>query len=239
MVEATLRMIDPNVALHRSARDPRQGRPCRAGSRALRARAASITSARSRRSKTDVRVYQGFRPEDRGVLARPRRRAGVGNDATCLSSRSRAGEDRILPPARPRGRREESCRRGGAAPPGDMAHNGRTSACPRSSRNPSAGIGGGPNRRAPTQWVGPIREATIMTSQGRMRRKAPSGKRRVGCAASWSANRRRDHRQMPIEGRALSAHEAFDLVGSPGDRLVDAVCTLCQRLLLKLCEALH
>ena len=43
------------------------------------------------------------------------------SSSRCATISPRSGsDDRILPPARPRGGREESCRRGGAAPPGDL-----------------------------------------------------------------------------------------------------------------------
>ena len=65
MVEATLRMIDPNVALYRRARLARESRQSRTRRRALRAEPGRVSCRRvpdARRS--DVRVHHGLRSED-------------------------------------------------------------------------------------------------------------------------------------------------------------------------------
>ena len=62
---------------------------------------------------------------DRGVFGRPvtrqSRRAGVGIDRSPRRADAGRSIHRILSPAGPRGGREESCRRGGAAPPGAVS----------------------------------------------------------------------------------------------------------------------
>jgi phage terminase large subunit-like protein len=107
MVEATLRVIDPNVsfAAVRAAR----GKLTRAEPVAALLRAGPGASPRclpaTRRS--DVRFCASrsrrFRPASHGLLARPGRRAGVGADRPFDRTDVQSGHLRPLPPARQSG----------------------------------------------------------------------------------------------------------------------------------------
>ena len=114
MVEATLRVIDPNAGLHRGARVARQGRPRRAGRRALRAGPGPSSRRFPAARRPDVRVQPQISTGRRRVFARPGRCAGVGADRVAGRADAGRGNFRDLSPAqwqtvRGRPRRRACC----------------------------------------------------------------------------------------------------------------------------------
>jgi len=117
MVEATLRVVDDNVAYTAVARHPRQGVAGRTGGGALRAGPHPAHGRLHGARRPDVRVHAGprpvkpktgfdrpFEPGPKAARTSPDRRrcAGVGLQPSSSSKRSRAGASTRLPGARPR-----------------------------------------------------------------------------------------------------------------------------------------
>ena len=83
MVEATLRMVDPNVpftAVHAARGKVARAEPVAALYEQGRVHHLGALAAARR---PDVRVHQRFRPRDGGLFARPGRCAGLGADRIC------------------------------------------------------------------------------------------------------------------------------------------------------------
>jgi len=98
MVEAMLRMTDPNVpfaAVHAAHGKVARAEPVAALYEQGRVHHIGVCLARG----SDVRLLGRFRPRARRLFARSRRRPGLGPDRAVPRTAPRRGRPRILPPA--------------------------------------------------------------------------------------------------------------------------------------------